>query len=359
MHTKLILTGKKFFIVCLSIIVFLLIIICGLNIIVDPYFHYHAPLDNYGYRFYHDRERYINDGILKHYEYNALIIGNSMVQNFKTSEFDEIFGVNSIKTAFPGASFKEVDQNVRTALKYNKNCKTIIRCIDDNKLLDNKDSMSYPTYPTYLYDNNIFNDFKYLLNKDILKNSINILNDLLSKKNPTTSFDDYGYWNDYFTFGVDAILKEYDRPLKSDIEYNLTEKDVLTITETINQNVIETAKNYPDVNFYLFITPYSIIYWDTLNQRGLLNKQIQAQKLAIEIMLECPNIKLFSFFEKTDIICNLNNYKDPGHYSAEINSLMLQYMKNNTYLLTKNNYQDYINNISTFFNNYNYDSIFE
>ena len=53
MHTKLILTGKKFFIVCLSIIVFLLIIICGLNIIVDPYFHYHAPLDNYGYRFYH------------------------------------------------------------------------------------------------------------------------------------------------------------------------------------------------------------------------------------------------------------------------------------------------------------------
>jgi len=34
-------------------------------------------------------------------------------------------------------------------------------------------------------------------------------------------------------------------------------------------------------------------------------------------------------------------------------------MKNNTYLLTKNNYQDYINNISTFFNNYNYDSIFE
>lgn len=65
--------------------------ICVLR--VDPFIHYHKPLTN-AYFYPLDNQRSQNDGILKHFEYNALITGTSMTENFKTSELDELFGVN-------------------------------------------------------------------------------------------------------------------------------------------------------------------------------------------------------------------------------------------------------------------------
>jgi len=351
-------SARKTFFIFLSIMLSFVFLVCGFNILIDPYFHYHAPLGSKGYLLNADQERYINDGILRHYKYDALIIGNSMIQNFKSSEFDEIFGVNSVKTGFSGASFKEIDQNVRVALKHNKELKTIIRCIDDNKLLDDKDRLSYSAYPTYLYDNNIFNDYKYLLNKDVTKESIKVIMRALFENRSNTGFDSYGYWNDSYKNGKEEVLSTYNRPEINGTQTPFTEEDAEIVRGTINQNVIETAKANPDVTFYLFITPYSILYWDALNRYGTLNKQLAAQKLAIELMLECENIKLFSFFDDTELFCNLDNYKDSGHYIASINSYMLKCMKNGEHILAKENYEEYINNLSMFLNAYDYDAIF-
>ena len=86
------------------------------NVIIDPYFHYHAPNNSAYYLF---DQRFQNDGILKHFDYDALIIGTSMCENFLTSEFDDLFNVNSIKTCFSGAGYKEINQNLQTAIKNN------------------------------------------------------------------------------------------------------------------------------------------------------------------------------------------------------------------------------------------------
>ena len=60
---------------------------CGIFVIVvDPYFHYHAPLKNVAYTI--NEERYMNYGIIKNFEYDAMITGTSLTENFKTSEFD-------------------------------------------------------------------------------------------------------------------------------------------------------------------------------------------------------------------------------------------------------------------------------
>ena len=47
----------------------------------------------------------------KHFDYDAIITGTSMTENFLSSEFDSLFGVNSVKTTFSGASYKEINQN--------------------------------------------------------------------------------------------------------------------------------------------------------------------------------------------------------------------------------------------------------
>lgn len=96
---------------------------------VDPYFHYHKP-DTSAYYYVLNNQRSQNDGISKHFDYNALITGTSMTENFKTSEFDEIFDVHSVKVSYSGGSYKEMNDNLKIALRHNPNLKTIVRCLD-------------------------------------------------------------------------------------------------------------------------------------------------------------------------------------------------------------------------------------
>lgn len=85
-HTKI--TGaennykaKRWFYGTLAWLAVLLIGIAVIVIIVDPYFHYHKPLSFLSYRIY--EERYVNDGISRHFTYDAVITGTSMSRTLR------------------------------------------------------------------------------------------------------------------------------------------------------------------------------------------------------------------------------------------------------------------------------------
>ena len=113
-------------------------------------------------------QRYQNDGIVKNFDYDAMIVGTSMTENFLASEFDELFNVNSIKVPLEGASYKEIDQLIKKAANSNDDLKIVIRGLDYSYFFWDKDVMSYDNYPTYLYNNNIFDDVNYIFNKEII-----------------------------------------------------------------------------------------------------------------------------------------------------------------------------------------------
>lgn len=81
--------------------------------------------------------------------------------------------------------------------------------------------------------------------------------------------------------------------------------------------------------------------------------------MIIESMLEYENAYLFSFNDDFEIITNLDNYKDYYHYSEDINSYILECMANNSHWLTKDNYEEYLDKIYNYYNNYDYYAIFE
>ncbi len=335
--------------------VIILLSFAAITIGIDPYFHYHQPLESMRYDL--SNERYQNDGIVKNFDYDALITGTSMTENFKTSEFDEIFGVNSIKVPFSGAYYKEIDENVKQALKNNPNLRVVLRGIDSNRLQLHKNIMKYDSYPTYLYDNNIFNDVYYIFNKSIFFDSTKDIIKcwLRGEEGSITTFDDYMFWNDQFDFSKKTVLDDYSRGSKVESEESLTEAEIGTIRENVQQNIIQTAIDNPDVEFLYFFPPYSIIDWDGLNQNGRTKWQVDVQRVAIEEILPYKNIKLYSFFDKYDLICNLNNYKDAQHYSADINSSILHWIKEEDGLLTSENYEEYLASIYSFYSTYDYD----
>ena len=180
----------------ITIFMFLIIIslgICGIMVCyVDPYFHYHKP---YTEKFFYtlNNERSQNDGISKNFDYEGLITGTSMCENFKTSEAETLFGVKFIKVPYSGGSYKEINDNIETALESNNKLQIVIRSLDMGKIIENKDAMRYDLgeYPTYLYDNNPFNDVKYLFNKGVIKRLISVMNNYLSKGDSgITTFDE-------------------------------------------------------------------------------------------------------------------------------------------------------------------------
>lgn len=338
------------------------ILLCGfgaVTVIIDPYFHYHKPLSSLQYPI--DNERYQNDGIVKHFEYNAIITGTSMTQNFKASVFDRIFGVDSIKVPFSGASYKEINDNLLIATTCNSDIKLILRGLDYNRLLDTKDEMRYEEefYPRYLYDNNLCNDVKYVFNKSVLFETTLRVLEYTNGGGTTTDFDSYSNWMQNYTFGKEAVEAGYARPEKSSVKSELSDEEYKNIRGNITQNVTELADAHPEIEFYLFFTPYSIYYWDSLNQAGTLEKQLDAEKYVIELILEHENIHLFSFFTEFDMICDPNNYKDVAHYSEDINSKILVWMSEGKHELNEANYQEYCWQMYEFYTNYDYDSLFE
>lgn len=332
---------------------------------VDPFMHYHKPhTESYYYTLDLENQRNVNDGISRHFDYDALITGTSMIENFNTTEFDEIFGVNSIKLPYAGGSYKEINDSLETALKSNPQLKTIVRGLDTVFFFYDADAMrtDLGDFPDYLYDINPFNDVEYLLNKEILFHSVYPMIEESKAEGFTpgiTTFTDYNRWQDLHTYGKNTVCPDGVGKIVPAAPKNepLSEDTKKIIYDNITQNVTSLADSYPDVDFYYFFTPYSIVWWAGDVASGSISDWLNAEQYIIELILEQDNIKLFSFNNRADIVADLNNYQDNMHYAEWVNSLILKWMHDGQYRLTKDNYLDYLEEERKFYTNFDYDSL--
>ena len=231
--------------------------------VIDPLFHYHRPLSFLSYPLHN--QRYQNDGILRHFDYDAIIIGTSMTENFKTSEFDRLWNVSSIKVPFNGGHYKEMDRAVRQGLKNNPNIKYVLRCLDYYFLDDKNTIRTDVEYPEYLYNDNLFDDVRYLLNKEIFLDFTKPVIGCTLDGKPSDSFDAYSNWNALHPFGKEAVFSSYSY---SDILFpmeNATQEDRERLKANLEQNVLQTARAYPDVTFYFTLVSllkcWSLMKW--------------------------------------------------------------------------------------------------
>ena len=338
----------------------LLCLFAAPTVYIDPLFHYHAPLEQYQYPI-HD-ERYQNDGITRHFDYDGIITGTSMTENFKTSEANELFDATFIKVPYSGARYKEINDNLIQSYESGHALRYIIRALDEASLIRDKDAYREDyDYPFYLYNDNLFDDTNYVLNKTILFDYTLSVPRYTASNNKTTPFDEYANWNASCAFGAEAVLSDaalrgmnFHTPVQ---QTSLTDSDVITIKQNLQQNVISLAQEHPETTFYLFLPPYSIVYWADLYSQGLLNRAIDAEQCAIGLLLDVPNTRLYSFNNNFSLICDLDNYKDHLHYGEWVNSWILEQFQSDEYLLTQDNYQDYLAEIRQFYTTFDYTSL--
>nr|WP_297767078.1 hypothetical protein [uncultured Butyrivibrio sp.] len=292
---------------------------------VDPFFHYHAPLADFPYIV--DNQLSQNPGMARNMTYNACIIGSSMTVNFDTDDFKDICGFDTLKLSYSGAYPKD-DSNILEIIydegslsRKTNGMDAVFFAMDIPVMAADTDTVKYPR-PEYLYDDNIFNDVKYLLNKDVLFQYI--FRPIVQGKGSDLSEIYFSWWTPEY-YNIQWVMHTYEEPEKVDEEM-AADTLIPATQENLDVNILPYVEAHPETEFYFFFPPYSILYWHNVMQENTLEATLTQYQYVADRLLDYDNVHLF-YFQDMEEVTDLNNYADYSHYKPEINKYMVECFK--------------------------------
>lgn len=338
--------NKKWTIITITITAILLLIMVCVMIVIDPLFQYHEPLKTISYTI--DSEDYQNPGIAKNFDYNSVIVGSSMTENFKPSLFNEQMELKTVKLPFSGARTKNIKKILDISIA-NKKIKKVFYGLDIFSLEAKSEEIRHEL-PEYLYDNNLVNDVEYVLNKDLMYRAYENLKNTVKKKE-NTSLDEAYNWANQYTYLENEVVTNYNQNKNN---YNSNPTNLDRVEGNLKNNIIPLIEQNPDTEFYMFFPPYSILYWDWIIKNDKLDGTIQELEYIIEELLNYDNVKVFYFQNIEEIITNLYFYRDYNHYGQVISDYMLECFANEKYVLNKENYKQELEKMRNLAMNFDY-----
>lgn len=304
----------------LSLIIGALMLIVSSVILIDPFEVYHKatafipPIES-------GTQSYSNAGIAKSYDYDSIIIGSSMTENFRPSQLDQLLGGRFVKLCINGGTPFNHKQMMDIAFATH-DVKRVLYGLDISGL-----TFFYRTpkaeMPTYLYDDNLFNDVSYWFNKSVLLKYIPQCLKTLGQTDPNLRDTMYN-WGDLYEYGKEAALRNLT------ITGEIVAQDPIADTPTpsqqtllnIEHNLLPYIQAHPETEFLFFFPPYAVARWLIFYQQGTLQYHLNQKEAIADALLGYENVKVYDFTARTDWITNLDYYIDDGHYAPSINDAM-------------------------------------
>ena len=294
----------------------LLLSLCALTVyLVDPFEHYResAILPLY------DQESYNNPGIAKNYDYNAVILGTSMVEMSHPSVIDECFGVSSVKLPMRGSHTAQMGWQIAHVLDTHE-LKLAILAVDAYSLMGPPDDME--EIYDYLWNDSALDDVGYLLNLDVLLVRVpRMLRNL--GRSTATKRDDMYQWTDV-TFSAQSVFDSFSfQPQRemTDPEYRLERS-----TENIRRHIETYVAAHPETTFKIYMPPYSVAYWYVMTRGGLSEQQFRSRARVCELLLDYPNVEIYDYSSRLEWITDLGNFFDYSHHSGAISDAIMRAM---------------------------------
>lgn len=324
--------NKKWTVQLIVSILILMFLVGIINFIVDPFLQYRQPLF-YKKLFTSEEQRYINAGLIKNYEFDSVLIGSSMVENFSLEKMQKSLDFNNpIKLCLNGGSAYEHKIILENVLKRNK-ISNVLMGLDYFSYEGPVERMdTRGVLPLYLYDDILSNDYQYIFNIDTLKKSIEVLvRSYLNKNDPRFSLNHMYSWQHLFDeedFNEDNVVNIYKTSLQNH------EKKTY-IFEALNQsfkyNTLSIVQKNKNVNFTFIFPIYSVLQYKQMQLDGSFDAYLNFKTRMITELLKEDNVQIFDFQIASDIMLNLSNYRDLQHYHSRINSWMLQEIRAGNY----------------------------
>lgn len=321
------------YIMVMAVVCVVVLALCGaLVYYVDPFFHYHAPIE--GFNYVVDNQLTQNPGMAEHMDYDSVILGSSMTVNFETDWFFELMGLKTLKLSYSSAYPKDISNILEKVYEDpNREIKNVFLGADIVTYSGDTDETKYPL-PKYLYDDNPINDVKYLLNKDVLLNYV--LRPIADPEPMNLSHIYASWWTDEY-YNEEWVLRNHDISMVGKDEILAEHAFDVRITKNLEANIVPYIEAHPETEFDIFFPPYSILFWNDAILDGHLDASLNAYKCIADRLNTYDNVKMFFFPAMEDVVTDLNNYADYTHYHPRINRYMAECFVNDTNVINKDN----------------------
>ena len=341
--------------ICIFFLLFFMALVTAtlLVVVVDPFFHYHKPLN--GVYYVIDNQLSQNPGIAKNFNYDSIILGSSMTVNFDTNLFAETMGLNTVKLSYNSAYPKDNDNILRLVRQSPNKIAEVFLGIDIYTYRAAPGSVAN-SIPEYLYDNSLLNDVFYVLNKDVLLDYI-LLPQVKRESTPLNEI--YWFWQDV-PCGKDIVTASYQRP-GSFLEMLSEDTYKDNIEANMRMYILPYIEDMPDTQFTVFFPPYSVLYWYTRYADGNLAAELAGERQIMELLFTYPNVRVYYFQNQFDFITDLDNYSDYTHYTHEMNDQMTFWFSQEEcpYKVTPENYDEVLGEMKKWVEECDFESYLE
>ena len=311
---------RKFWLQFVISVLLLVMLMSGVNYIVDPMFHFHAPL--FGFSMYMNNAIYQTPGAARNLTYDAVLTGSSMTENFHASWFEEM-GVHAVKLSYSGARTKDIATVLEAVYDSPNEVKLLILDINDFQLVS-EPVEQYQVQPDYMYHRTWWGDLKYLINGDVLMRSAERGYDRMAHCLPDA--DDSYVWEDPKLFSkemldadcAEALQQLYGDYLQGNIPVYDLEGDLKTCQANLD-NILPYIEAHPETQFVFYYPPYSIRYWERQVLNGRLDHILALYRYSMERLMEHENVKIYYFQDYQLWTTDPDNYRDECHHNPLIN----------------------------------------
>lgn len=277
-------------------------------------------------------ERYQLPGLARNYDYDTVIVGTSMAQNFYPSYADKVLGGRVLKLAMSGSSAHEQFLILNVAIQTGR-VKRVLWGVDQWVFRGPPDRVrdDLGAFPYFLYEQNPLGRFWYLFNGTILSQSFDILRDRkrLFGVSDGSVPDAWNTFDKFYEFNRSRAVGDYFNPLnfKGLGEASmLASTDLAVMEKSFGANLIDVVRSHPGIAFDIYFPPYSILNakFYSVYAPEMYRRMIAFQNVMIRKLMSFSNVRLFDFSDVTEITENLDLYKDMGHYNVSVNEWILR-----------------------------------
>jgi len=295
-----------------------LAVVIFVNCRVDPfqYFRIANPA-----QFSNLMQRFQAPGIIRNYDFDAIIVGNSVVANLQNSMFrhdKNPAGLRVMNLSFWGSTIREDAYVVDLALK-TKPIKTVYWSIGRQVALA---EFRYADFPTCMYRESFsfVPPYCYLFNSNVLWESFVSLSHWGESNAGWTA--DIDKWKTVGPLKIDphAEACRMQRLVKPDEIDRLTQEAEADLAPNNGPDyiryrsiVLPIVRANRDVRFvFLFSPVYLGYFW-----QGATTGSLKVERALIDLFLSEPNVEMHDMTELAFTTHDLGRYRDGTHYDAE------------------------------------------
>lgn len=328
--------------------------------VYDPLALFHEPWGRPGT--VHENMRLQAAGVIRHGDFDSVILGTSILENTSADEASRILGGRFVNLSVSAGDFFERGLILRHLLE-RRPVRQVIYSLDFIYLNQRKGYWYYPL-PTYdyLYDANPFNDIRAYLNGHFLgclghwsrdadcvgrEADLDRPNAWMRDPEQAARFGGFDAWcrarDNSQIRDVYAKMSEAAAAIRAGAVQVSDPAQTTLAIDYVERNLITLVREFPQTRFHLVFPPYSrakFAIWHQYRQ-GDAAAHLAVIRYLAESSSRLPNLQV-SGFEDQDFLDDIARYKDMDHFDPEINTLIARSIGQGAHRITPMNVEHYI-----------------